>query len=79
MALAFILINTSTGTEGKVVKELAKLTGVIEVHTLYGMHDVIAKVEIGDRPDKLKEDVIWKIRRITEVQSTTTLIVADTY
>jgi DNA-binding Lrp family transcriptional regulator len=79
MVLAFILINTSLGTEAKVLEELAKLPGVIEVHTLYGMHDIIAKVRIEDQPNKLKEDIIWKIRRITEVQSTTTLIVSDTY
>ena len=79
MPLAFILINTAKGSEDKVVKELKRMKGIIEVHTLFGMHDVIAKVEIEDKPDKLKEDVIWKIRRINEVQATTTLLVADSY
>jgi DNA-binding Lrp family transcriptional regulator len=79
MALAFILINTAKGSEDKVVKELLKIQGVIEVHTLFGAHDVIAKVEIEDKPDKLKEDILWKVRRIIEVQSTTTLIVADSF
>jgi DNA-binding Lrp family transcriptional regulator len=79
MPLAYVLINTARGSEDKVLKELRKLKGITEVHTLYGMHDIIAKVEIGNQPDKLKEDIIWKIRRINEVQSTTTLIVADTF
>jgi DNA-binding Lrp family transcriptional regulator len=79
MPLAFILINTAKGSEDEVVKELKKMEGFIEVHTLFGMHDVIAKVEIGDKPDRLKEDVVWKIRMIKEVQSTTTLLVADSY
>lgn len=79
MALAFILINTAKGSEDKVVRELKRMQGVVEVHTLFGAHDVIAKVEIEGRPDRLKEDVIWKIRRINEVQSTTTLIVADSF
>jgi DNA-binding Lrp family transcriptional regulator len=79
MPLAFILINTAKGSEEKVVKELKRIKGIIEVHTLFGMHDVIAKVEIEDKPDNLKEDIIWKIRRINEVQSTTTLLVADSY
>jgi hypothetical protein len=43
------------------------------------MHDIIVKVNIEDRPDKLKEDLIWKIRRINEVQCTTTLLVADSH
>jgi DNA-binding Lrp family transcriptional regulator len=77
MPLAYVLINTARGSEDKVLRELQKLKGIMEVHTLYGMHDIIVKVEIGDQPDKLKEDIIWKIRRINEVQSTTTLIVAD--
>lgn len=79
MPLAFILINTESGAEDKVIQELRKIRGIIEVHTLYGMHDIIVKVEIEDRPDKLKEDVIWKIRRINEVQCTTTLLVADSH
>jgi DNA-binding Lrp family transcriptional regulator len=79
MPLAYVLINTATGSEDKVLKELRKIKGIMEVHTLYGVHDIIAKVELQDRGDKLKEDMVWKIRRINEVQSTTTLIVADTY
>lgn len=79
MPLAFVLINTASGSEDKVVKELKKMEGVVEVHTLYGMHDIIAKVKITDKPDKLKEDIVWKIRRINEVQRTATLLVADSY
>jgi DNA-binding Lrp family transcriptional regulator len=79
MPLAFVLINTATGSEDKVVRELKKMEGIVEVHTLYGMHDIIAKVEITDKPDKLKEDIVWKIRRINEVQRTATLLVADSY
>lgn len=79
MPLAYVLINTALGSEEKVVSELKKLEGIIEVHTLYGMFDVIAKVEIKDMGDKLKEDITWKIRRINEVQSTITLIVASSY
>ena len=79
MPLAFVLINTESGTEDKVIQELRKIRGIIEVHTLYGMRDIIVKVNIEDRPDKLKEDLIWKIRRINEVQCTTTLLVADSH
>jgi len=79
MPLAFVLINTASGSEDKVVKELKKMDGILEVHTLYGMHDIIAKVEIKDKPEKLNEDVVWKIRRINEVQRTATLLVADSY
>jgi DNA-binding Lrp family transcriptional regulator len=79
MPLAFVLINTAVGSEDKVVRELKKMDGIVEVHTLYGMHDIIAKVKITDKPDQLKEDIVWKIRRINEVQRTATLLVADSY
>jgi DNA-binding Lrp family transcriptional regulator len=79
MPLAFVLINTASGSEDKVVRELKKVEGVVEVHTLYGMHDIIAKVEIKDKLEKFNEDVVWKIRRINEVQRTATLLVADSY
>lgn len=79
MPLAYILINTARGSEDKVLNELKKIEGIIEVHTLYGMYDIIAKVEIKDTEDKFKENITWKIRRISEVESTITLIVADPY
>ena len=79
MPLAYVLINTARGSEDKVLNELKKVEGIIEVHTLYGMYDIIAKVEIKDTEDKFKENIFWKIRRISEVESTITLVVADPY
>ena len=79
MPLAFILINTTAGSEEKVIKKLLQIKGVVEVHTVYGTYDIIAKVKIDDSEVKLKEDLTWHIRRICEVHSTTTLIVAKSY
>jgi DNA-binding Lrp family transcriptional regulator len=79
LPFAFILINTASGAEEKVIKKLLQIKGVEEVHTVYGTYDIIAKVKIDDAMEKLKEDLTWNIRRITEVQSTTTLIVAKSY
>ncbi|MCQ5363164.1 MAG: Lrp/AsnC ligand binding domain-containing protein [Candidatus Methanomethylicia archaeon] len=79
MPLAYVLINTARGSEDKVLNELKKIEGIIEVHTLYGMYDIIAKVEIKETEKKFKENITWKIRRINEVESTITLIVADPY
>lgn len=79
MPLAYVLINTERGSEDRVLNELKKIEGILEVHTLYGMYDIIAKVEIKETEDKFKENITWRIRRINEVQSTITLIVADLY
>ncbi len=77
MTVAFILINTTAGAEEKVVERLRKMEGVDEVHTVYGTYDIVAKIQIESATDKLKQDVTWHIRRMNEVQSTTTLVVAD--
>jgi DNA-binding Lrp family transcriptional regulator len=61
MTLCYVLINVETGSEEKVLEEVRKVPNVKECHRLYGIYDVIAKVE-ADSMDGLKEIVTWKIR-----------------
>lgn len=61
MTLCYVLINVETGSEEKVLGEVRKVPNVKECHRLYGIYDVIAKVE-ADSMDGLKEIVTWKIR-----------------
>ncbi len=56
------------------VKELRKIDAVKEAFIVYGVYDVIVKVE-ADSMDKLKEIVSWKIRRLDKVRSTLTMLV----
>ncbi len=76
MPLAFVLINAEIGSEDEVLKELRKLSNVKESYVVYGVYDVVAKVE-ADSMDKLKEIVTWKIRRLDKVRSTLTMIVVE--
>jgi DNA-binding Lrp family transcriptional regulator len=76
MAVAYVLINTETGSEADVLKFLKKLEGVDEVFAVYGVYDVIAKVRATSM-DKLKEIVTSRIRRIDKVRSTLTMPVID--
>ncbi len=69
-------MNVELGSEEKVLKELHKVPNVKECHRLYGVYDMIAKVE-ADSMDKLKEIVTWKIRRLDGVRSTLTTIVME--
>ncbi len=73
LPLAFVLINAEIGSEDEVLKELRKLSNVKESYVVYGVYDVVAKVE-ADSMDKLKEIVTWKIRRLDRVRSTLTMI-----
>lgn len=76
MPVAFILINSELGKEEDVLKELRSIENVKEVHFVYGVYDIIAKVE-AENMEKLKEIVTFKIRRLSDVRSTLTMTVAE--
>jgi len=76
MPLAFVLINAEIGSEDEVVIELRKISNVKESYVVYGVYDIVAKVE-AESMDKLKEIVTWKIRRLDKVRSTLTMIVVE--
>ena len=76
MPVAFVLINAEIGSEDEVVGELRKISNVRESYVVYGVYDIVAKVE-ADSMDKLKEIVTWKIRRLDRVRSTLTMIVVE--
>jgi len=71
---AFIVINAEMGSEEEVLDELKKLEGVKEAYLVYGVYDIIAKVE-ADSMEELKEAVTWKVRKINKVRSTLTMLV----
>ncbi len=76
MPLSYVLINVELGSEEEVLREVRKVPNVKECHRLYGIYDMIAKVE-ADSMDTLKQVVTWKIRRLTGVRSTVTTIVIE--
>jgi DNA-binding Lrp family transcriptional regulator len=76
MPLAFVLINTEIGSMEDVLQVLNDIPNVKEAYMVYGVYDIIAKVE-ADTMTKLKEIVTWKIRRIDKVRSTLTTIVME--
>jgi len=76
MPLSFVLINAEIGSEDEVLKELKKLPNVKESYVVYGVYDIVAKVQ-AESMDKLKEVVTWKIRRLDKVRSTLTMIVVE--
>jgi len=70
------LITTATGKEGLVLEQLRKIQGLSEVHQLFGQFDMIVKMETRDY-NILCDEVLGKIRTITGVTSTRTLICAS--
>ncbi len=76
MPTAYVLINCDLGSEEEIINELKKLPGTVEVSGVYGVYDIIAKVQ-SDSMDKLRETITWQVRKIDKVRSTLTMIVIE--
>lgn len=76
MPMAFVLINTEMGAESEVLKLLDKIKDVKEAYAVYGVYDIVAKVE-AESMDRLKDIVFWNIRKLNRVRSTLTMMVAE--
>ena len=72
----FVLINADLGAEEQLMKELRSIENVKEVFIVYGVYDIIARIE-GQTMEKVKETITWKIRRLDRVRSTLTMIVVE--
>jgi anthranilate phosphoribosyltransferase len=73
--LAYILLGVQPNTEDKVYVKLKKLKEVRLVNLLFGSWDVIAQVDVPNTA-ALNEFMLDKIRKITEVSMSATMIVA---
>ena len=73
MPRAFVLINVESGSEDEVLKELRTVEGVDESYFSYGVYDIITKIK-AETMEKLKDMVSRRIRTLTKVRSTLTLI-----
>jgi len=76
MPIAFVFMNIDAGAEEDVLKELRTIQNVKEAHSVYGVYDIVAKIE-AETMEKLKEIVTWKVRRLQKVRSTLTTIVME--
>jgi len=76
-AFAFVLINVEIGLGKKMLDALKAIPEVKEAHLLYGVYDIIARVE-SDTMLNLKNVISNKIRQLEKVRSTLTMIVTHT-
>ena len=73
MAKAYVLINSEIGGEAEVVEQLKSMKEVVEVSVVYGVYDVIVKLE-AETMEILKELITSKVRHLNKVRSTMTMI-----
>jgi len=70
---AYVLVNVEIGAESRIISDLRKISDVTEAWVVYGVYDIVVKVK-ADSPEKLKETVSERIRKIDGVRNTLTLI-----
>lgn len=76
MAQAYVLINTEMGSENAVLKNLGDISEIKEAYTVYGVYDILARLETKTM-EELKNVISWKVRRLNKVRSTLTMIVVE--
>jgi len=73
MAMAYVILNSEMGFERDVLKALKDIPNVREAFRLYGVYDIIIKIE-ADTVDELK-DLVNELRQMEKVRATLTMIV----
>ena len=71
---AFILISSEVGQEDQVIIDLQAIPEVKESYVVYGVYDVIARVE-AESMQHLKDVVSLRIRQLDTVRTTLTMVI----
>lgn len=81
MATSYILINSDLGTDEAIIEKIKEILDgenniQYEIRGVYGVYDIILKLSADD-VDTLRSTITNKIRKITSVQSTLTMMVIE--
>ena len=76
MPSAYILLKISSGSEDQVLKKIRNIAEVQKAFFSYGEFDLVLKIK-ADSMEQLKKTVSYRLRAITNVKSTLTLIEAE--
>ena len=72
MFKAYVFINVDSGADNEVLQAIRKLNNVREAYEVYGVYDLIAKIE-SETMEQLRDIIGTRIRRLKKVKSTVTL------
>lgn len=80
MPTAYVLLNSNLGSDESIIAEVKQsLTGEkieFEVQGVYGVYDIVLKIS-SDDADNLRSIITNKVRKISKVQSTLTMMVIE--
>ena len=77
---AYVLLNSDLGSDESIIDEVKKILAnedvTSEVQGVYGVYDIVLKLS-SDNAEKLRSIITNKIRKISKVQSTLTMMVIE--
>lgn len=77
---AYVLLNSDLGSDESIIDEVKKILSDedirYEVQGVYGVYDIVLKLS-SDDAEKLRAIITNKIRKISKVQSTLTMMVIE--
>ena len=81
MPVSYILINSDLGTDESIIIKIKEILAgekeiEYEIQGVYGVYDIVLKLS-SDNIDTLRSTISNKIRKITSVQSTLTMMVIE--
>ena len=74
MNIAYVLVQSTIGHEMEVLSDLLKIEFVKEAKGTFGYYDILVKIE-ADSENKIEKIITKKIRKVKNVNTTTTLSV----
>ena len=80
MSTAYVLLNSDLGSDASIINEVKQILQEedveFEVQGVYGVYDIVLKLT-SDNADNLRGIITNKIRKISKVQSTLTMMVIE--
>ncbi|MHA7733442.1 Lrp/AsnC ligand binding domain-containing protein [Nitrosopumilus sp. S6] len=80
MPTAYVLLNSDLGSDESIINEVKQILTdekvTYEVQGVYGVYDIVLKLS-SDDAEKLRSIITNKVRKITKVQSTLTMMVIE--
>ena len=80
MPTAYVLLNSDLGSDESIITEVKQILTdediKYEVQGVYGVYDIVLKLSSNDA-EKLRAIITNKVRKISKVQSTLTMMVIE--
>lgn len=77
---AYVLLNSDLGSDESIISEVKQILAeekiAFEVQGVYGVYDIVLKLT-SDDAEKLRSIITNKVRKISKVQSTLTMMVIE--